>query len=172
MTVTMDRLKRRLDRVEALHRGATTAGERTAAARARDRLAARIDQLRSDDPVAQFVRAHLQSLVVAPSWFPPEPPPALPTDQQILAILALWEAGDWHWRDVHAWATVQVDSVDLPTDPADEGVARAEVLLQLAMLHRVDLRTSDVPAIRRFLHEREWSAWFRLVARAPRCRRA
>ena len=101
MTVTMDRLQRRLDRVEALHRGATTAGERTAAARARDRIAARIDQLRSDDPVALFVRAHLQSLMVAPTT-PPEPPAALPTEEQILALLALWESGEWHWRDVHA----------------------------------------------------------------------
>jgi hypothetical protein len=170
MTVTMDRLRQRLDRVEALHRGATTAGERTAAARARDRIAARIDQLRSDDPVAAFVRAHLQSLVVAPAS-PPEPPAALPTDEQILALLALWEAGEWHWRDIHAWATIQVDSVDLPLGPEDEGVARAEVLLQLAMLHRVDLRTSDVPAIRRVLRERDWAEWFRLVARPPRARR-
>jgi hypothetical protein len=169
MVVTVARLKERLERIEALHRGATTAGERLAAARARDRLAAHIDRIRAADPVARFVRAHLRELAVGPPA--PQPPASLPTESQILAVLAAWEAGDCDWREVHAWATVQVDSVDLPQDAADDGVARAEVLLQLAMLHRVRLRPSDVPVIRQFLRERDWDSWFRLVARTPRSRR-
>jgi hypothetical protein len=169
MTVTVDRLRQRLERIEALHRGATTAGERLAAARARDRLAAHIDRIRSSDPVARFVRAHLQELGVGPPA--PRPPATLPTETQILAVLASWEAGEWTWHEVHAWATVQVDSVDLPLSADDDGVARAEILLQLAMLHRVGLHPSDVPAIRLFLRERDWDSWFRLVARAPRSRR-
>jgi hypothetical protein len=169
MTVTVAHLAQRLERIEALHRGATTAGERTAAARARDRLAAHIDRIRSSDPVARFVRAHLQELGVGPPA--PRPPASLPTEDQILSVLASWEAGDLGWREVHAWATVQVDSVDLPRGANDDGIARAEVLLQLAMLHRVGLTPRDVPAIRQFLRERDWDSWFRLVARPPRSRR-
>lgn len=50
------RLIERLQRIEALHAGAATAGEREAAARGRERLQARLCELERDDPpeVHQF----------------------------------------------------------------------------------------------------------------------
>lgn len=44
----------KLHRIEALHAGATTPGERNAAAEARRRIAERLSQLRSTDPIIEF----------------------------------------------------------------------------------------------------------------------
>ena len=162
--VTERRLRERLDRVEALYRGATTPGEREAALRAGGRLLARIEKLRAGDPIVQFVREHLAALGVAPH--PPPPPARLPSERTLLGVLARWEAGDWSRERVHAWASRVVDRVTLPADPTDAGAPRAEVLLQLATLHHVDLRPCDVPGIRRFLRRGDWRAWFDLVGAA------
>lgn len=168
-TVTETSLRQRLARVEALERGATTPGEREAAARARERLVARIVQIRANDPVARFVAAHVASLGVRPAR--PEPPAQLPTEVQLIAALRRWHAGDWGRRELRAWAERIVDRVVLPTDPEDEGAAVAEVLLQLAMLHRVALQPRDIGAIQAFLEDRDWRAWFALVADAAERRR-
>lgn len=125
---------------------------------------ARLASLRNDDPVVMFCRAHLTALGVAPPA--PLPPEILPSDRAVLGALARWETGDWSLDRVHRWAQRVVDRVTLPTDPGHEGACRAEVLLQLACLHRVPLAPSDVPAIRRFLRIRDWTAWFDLVAGA------
>jgi hypothetical protein len=163
-TVSERRLRERLERVEALHRAATTPGEQEAARRAGHRLLQRLEKLRADDPTVQFVRSHLADLGVAPP--PPKPPAKLPTERAVLGALARWESGDWPGERLHRWAARVVDRVTLPDDPSHEGACRAEVLLQLAALHHVDLRPSDVPAIRRFLRVRDWTAWFDLVATA------
>ncbi|HHO53540.1 MAG TPA: hypothetical protein ENK18_22385 [Deltaproteobacteria bacterium] len=163
-TVTETSLRQRLARVEALERGATTPGERAAAARARERLMARIVQLRASDPVARFVAAHVASLGVSPAR--PAPPARLPTEGQLVAALLRWRAGDWGRDELQLWAERIVDRVVLPTDPEAEGAAVAEVLLQLAMLHRVALQPRDVGAICAFLGDRDWRAWFALVAAA------
>lgn len=163
-TVSESSLRQRLARVEALERGATTPGEREAAARARERLLARIARVRMDDPVARFVAAHIAAMGVRPAK--PPPPVQLPTDRELLRVLVRWEQGEWSRRKVRAWAERIVDRVVLPTDPDHEGAAVSEVLLQLAMMHRVALSPADVPRIRRFLRDRDWSAWFALVAEA------
>lgn len=164
--MSVDRLRMRLERVEALHRGATTDGERRAAAKARERLLERIVAERAKDPVARMVAEDLAALGV-PSPRPPPPTP-VPDDAALLRVLALWESGDWTRRKVHDWAARMVDAVMLPADPAHEAACRAEVLLQLAMLHRVALDTGDVPALRRFLRDRDWAAWFALLTAASR----
>ncbi len=46
-----ERLKDKLRAIEALHAGATTAGERNAADRARDRIAARLAELQNEQVV-------------------------------------------------------------------------------------------------------------------------
>jgi hypothetical protein len=163
-TVSEHSLRLRLARVRALERGATTPGEREAAARARERLEARLVKVRMDDPVARFVAAHVAALGVRPAKSPP--PVRLPSERDLLRILTLWERREVSWRKVKAWASRIVDRVVLPTDPDHEGACVSEVLLQLAMMHRVALRPADVPRIRRFLHDRDWSAWFSLLAEA------
>lgn len=49
-----DQLIEKLRLVEALHEGAATAGERDAAARARDRLASRLKTTRPEDPPVEY----------------------------------------------------------------------------------------------------------------------
>jgi hypothetical protein len=163
------RIRRRLERVEALHRGATTRGEREAAARARDRLLQHLHQVRADDPIARFCAEHVAELGVAPA--PPPPPEHLPNDAELLRVLARWEMGEWDGHEVQEWAEELVDRVYLPDDPEAEGTVVAEVLLQLAAWPRV-LRPVDVPRIRRFLRDRDWSAWFALVEERVAERRA
>ncbi|MBX2800110.1 MAG: hypothetical protein KTR31_20700 [Myxococcales bacterium] len=163
-TVTESSLRKRLARVVALERGATTPGERQAAARARERLMARIAHVRASDPVARFVAAHVAALGVRPPK--PEPPATLPTEQEVVAALLRWKAGDWTDDDLQSWAETIVDRVVLPAEAHHDGACIAEVLLQLAMLHRVALDPRDVSAIRRFLRTRDWAGWFDLVATA------
>lgn len=163
-TMTERRLRERLERVEALHERATTPGEKEAARKAGERLLKRLEKVRADDPIGRFCRAHLAALGVAPRR--PPPPPPLPSGRAVLNVLARWECGDWSRHRVHRWASRVVDRVTLPDHPDDTRACRSEVLLQLAALHHVDLRDTDVPGIRRFLRTGNWSAWFDLVAMA------
>ena len=152
-----------MQRVQALHDGATTPGERQAAARAMERLHERISKVRAADPVASFVREHVERLGIDRA---PEPPAVeLPSHREVAAVLSRWEQGDWLDHEVCTWASALVGAVDLPSHPEAVGAVRAEVLLQMAMLSRVPLRASDVPKIRRFLRTREWGEWFELLAR-------
>jgi len=163
MTADEQRLRRRLQRVVALHEGAATEGERQAAANARDRLVARLRQVRAADPVVHFVHRDLQRLGVDR---PPEPPEVpLPSHGEMARALVSWERGVWDAQRVREWAAWLVDAVDLPADPCAEGAVRAEVLLQLAMMDRVPLQASDVPQIRRFLRTSDWGVWFEWIAR-------
>jgi hypothetical protein len=155
-------LKQRMRRVKALHDGATTPGERAAAASALERLMARLDEVRAADPVASFVRDHVTRLGIDRAPEPPSVP--LPSTLEVARVLTLWEQGDWSTAEVATWASALVGAVDLPSHPDAHGAVRAEVLLQLAMVHRVPLRPHHVPAIRRFLRTRAWEGWFVLLA--------
>ncbi len=163
-------LRARLARVEALERGATTPGERSAASAARQRLVARIARVRSQDPVVQFVNAHIDSLGVHEGGRPP-PPPELPSTDDIRLVLQRWAEDDWHRRDVQAWAEDIVDRVVLPTDAAHPDAPVGEVLMQLAMLHRVPMQPADADAIVEFLETHDWQGWFAFVAEASARRR-
>ena len=158
------RLRARLARVEALHRGATTAGEREAASRARQRLLTRIEELRANDPIARFCAEHLSELAEAP--LPPSPPEPVLDISELLHALARWEMGDWSGEQLHAWACDVVDQVTFPDDPESSGACVGEVLLQLAALHHIELRPNDVPRIRRFVRHRGWDDWFALLTEA------
>ena len=157
-------LRKKIARVEALHRGATTPGEREAAARAKARLVDRLGHVRQSDPIAQFCAEHIIDLGVAPE--PPPPPEQMPTEEEIAAVLLFWEEGDWDEEEVCAWAGRLVDRVFLPADADEADAPLAEVLLQLSDLEHVRLMPSDIPRIRRFLRRRDWGAWFDLVAEA------
>ncbi len=159
-------LRRRLARVEALHRGATTSGEREAAARARDRLLDRIAVVRENDPVARFCAEHVAELGVPPE--PPPPPARLPERAELLAVLDLWASGHWSRHEVHAWATSVVDRVVIPDETESAAAVVAEVLLQLAALHHVPLVAEDLPRVRAFLLHGDWGAWFGLIEEAAR----
>ena len=161
------KLRQRLAGVLALEQGATTPGERQAASRARARLTARLDQMRGADPVARFVAAHVASLGRVPQARP-EPPARLPTEGEVLGMLGRWVDGELAPREVAGWAQGVVDRVMLPTDPHEAGAKVAEVLLQLAMMHRIRLGPGDVPAVAAFLHGGDWGAWFDVVAAAAR----
>ncbi len=165
MAVTCEHaIWQRLQRVQALHDGATTPGERAAAAEAKKRLMQRLHAVRKADPVARFVEGHVRTLGISR---PPEPPAVeLPTRRQVSAMLAAWEEGSCTDARIRDWAARLVGAVDLPSHPDAVGACRAEVLLQLAMLERVPLSPRDVPAVRRFLRTRDWGEWFALVARA------
>lgn len=156
------KIEERLARVEALHRGATTPGEREAAARARDRLLNHLAAVRGDDEIARFCAEHVAELAVAPA--PPPPPEPIPDLYAVLAVLARWEAGDWSASDVREWAEEIVDRVEFPDDPVL--VPIAEVTMQLAGLPRVGLRPRHIPGIRRFLRDGDLGAWFVLLAEA------
>ncbi len=160
------RIRDRLARVEALERGATTEGERSAAAAARQRVLARLARIRAADPVAAFVAAHLGSLGVPGDV--PEPPAHLPDEAEIARVLRQWKAGDLDRHDVEAWAEAISDRVVLPTEADHPLACIGEVLLQLAMLHRVALDVRDVPAILSFLEDRDWRTWFAVLERAAR----
>jgi hypothetical protein len=162
------RIEQRLARVEALHRGATTPGEREAAARARERLLTHLAEVRGDDEIARFCAEHVAELAVAPA--PPPPPDPLPDVATVLGVLVRWEAGEWSTDDVQAWAESIVDRVDFGDDPGT--LAVAEVTMQLAGLPRVGLRPRHVPGIRRFLRDGDLPAWFALLATAMEERRA
>jgi hypothetical protein len=157
-------IRARLARVEALHRGATTPGEREAAVRARERLLHRLAMVRASDPVAQFCAEHVAALGVAPA--PPPPPELLPDVRTLLGILVRWESGELDSARLSDWAQRIVDRAVLPDDPHHPLAIVAEVLLQLTDLRHVQLRPTDVPRIRRFLRDRDWTAWFSLVADA------
>jgi len=154
-------LRQRMMRVRALHDGATTPGERAAAARALERLMARLNELRSKDPVASFVRDHVTRLGIDRAPEPPAVP--IPSAREVCLVLTRWEQGDWTTSEVTTWASALVGAVDLPSHPDAAGAVRAEVLLQLAMTHRVPLRAVHVPEIRRFLRTRDWEGWFTLL---------
>jgi len=165
------RLRERLARVEALHAGATTPGERAAAQKALERVVAQLGEVMASDEVRRFVRAHVASLGVA------EPrhvrrSRGMPSTPELLRTLARWERGDWTRAELHRWASHIVDAVVLPHDPAHEGACRAEVLLQLSSRDLGHLHTSDLPRIRSFLSDRDWAAWFALLAEAARRRAA
>ncbi|MEN0062529.1 MAG: hypothetical protein AAGA48_10300 [Myxococcota bacterium] len=162
-TVTLRTLRARLARVEALERGATTPGERSAASAARARLVARIARVRSQDPVVQFVNAHLDSLGIREGGRPP-PPPDLPSPMEIRIVLQRWADDEWHRQDVQAWAEDIVDRVVLPTDADHPDAAVGEVLMQLAMLHRVRLQPHDVEPLVDFMTTHDWHAWFEFIA--------
>ncbi len=151
-----------MQRVQALHDGATTPGERAAAASALRRLMMRLSEVRASDPVASFVRDQVTRLGVDRAPEPPAVP--LPSTQEVSRVLLLWETGDWTTAEVATWASALVGAVDLPSHPDAPGAVRAEVLLQLAMVHRVPLRAHHVPSIRRFLRKRAWEGWFALLA--------
>lgn len=163
-SVDEHRIRARLARVEALHRGATTPGEREAAARARERLLTHLVEVRANDPIARFCAEDVAEYEMAPP--PPAPPEPVPDVRTILSILAWWEAGDWSSDEVWAWAEQMVDQVTLTDDPNAEGAPVAEVLLQLSSLGHIAMLPTDVPRIRRFLRDRDWDAWFALVADA------
>lgn len=157
---TERRLLQRLERVERLHRGATTPGEAEAARQAAERLRKRIGEL--IEPRTRFVREHVESLgVPAP---PPPPAARMPSATTFTRVLWRWEHGDWTREHVRRWAARVVDRVVLPAEPRDPASWRAEVLLQLASLHRVQLGVRDIPAIRAFLAAGDWAAWFTHVA--------
>jgi hypothetical protein len=154
-------LRARLARVEALHRRATTPGERAAAGRARERLVEHLVRLRADDPVVAFVREHLAELLVDEA--PPPPPARLPSAEQVTLVLREWERGTRTSVEVAEWAAEQVDVVDLPADPRARGAVIGEVLLQLSASARPS--PGLIPAVEAFLASEDWAAWFAVVAR-------
>jgi hypothetical protein len=154
-------LLRRLYRVGALHQGATTDGERAAAANAMRRVARKLALVRAQDPMRLACKVHVASLGVAPAR-PVEEPVDLPDDAELIARLGWWGEGHWTFAELRAWAAHIVDGVVLPADPQHEGACRGEVLLQLVD-PALQLSPGDVPAIQRFVSGRDWSAWFRLL---------
>lgn len=169
------RLRERLARVEALHAGATTPGEKAAARKALDRVIEQLSQAMANDEVRRFVHAHVASLGVA------EPQHVrkvrgLPTRAELDEILQRWRSLEWTGSQVQAWASHVVDSVVLPSDPTHPAAARGEVLLQLSSWDLGHLQPTDVPRVQAFLGDGDWASWFDLIAeaaqRAGRRRRA
>jgi hypothetical protein len=162
-------LLRRIRRVEALHAGATTEGERTAAARARARLVERlggdvpsgrlepVEEIRFD-PLAPPPGAHLDTRL------------QMPTHRTLVSKIEAWAKGDLSSAELSAWAWRFVDGMLLPDLPAsDVDSIRVEVILQLSSLEDQPLWIDDAEALVAFLRtpkraaEQGWAEWFRYV---------
>lgn len=161
-------LRRKLQAIEALHEGATTEGERAAAAEARERLTRRMagteggrwSDLAEEGPDAASIE-HPDPLTDEADVLPPL--------GEFLALLIAWEEEECSRDDVHAWAAVLCDRLLLPcVDITDPRAARVEVLLNLAAMDHQPLRVGDIPALRAFLTaepgEAAWAAWFGFLA--------
>lgn len=163
------RLHTRLARVVALREGATTPGEREAAANAEARLRERLAASRREDPVARSCAEEVASLGVEGPL--PEPEPDL-ADVDVLWVLALYERGALPLDELRRWALDLVDAVVFPDHPAHPLAPLGEVLLQLSTVDRFPLLPSDVPRVREFLSTGDWRRWFETVAhvagRSPR----
>lgn len=161
------RLLERLARVEALHEGATTPGEREAAARALKKVLERLVEVRAKDEVARFCAAHVASLGI-PDRPPPDTDEPLPCALDLRRRLTWWHHGHIPASHLRDWASRVCDRTVLPSDPSDPEAPAAEVVLQLAALRRARLKRQDVPAILEFLDSADWGAWFALLERAAR----
>lgn len=155
-------LRRKLRRIEALLAGATTAGEREAAARARERVLQRMPPGESPLPPPGDGFTELP-------WAAPGA--RLPDRAVLLRVLAEWRAGARDAASVTLWAARVVDEQVLPDLPPEHPDAPlVEVLLVLAALRRPSLRPADLKAIRAFLREHPqgwqaaWAAWFAHLA--------
>ena len=155
-------LWRKLKRVEALSRGATSPGERRAANAAAERLKSRLAKVRAADPIAKACREEIADLTVPPTAGHRQR--AMPRERDLRSVLARWEGGDWSLRRVTRWAAKAVDEVTMPEDSSHPDARIAEVLLVLAQRGH-GLRPGDVPDIRRFLRGASWEMWFELLAR-------
>lgn|GEM_PF-3431955 len=165
-------LRRKLLLVEALHEGATTEGERTAAAEARERLVRRMRKLglvRQAGVHAAF--RHAADLGPDEDLADPlvEENPELPDVEDLLTVLAAWRLGLRSAADVGSWASELCDRLLLPCcNVSDPRAARVEVLLQLAAMRRQPLVEADIPAIETFLQaepgEAAWQDWFAWLA--------
>ncbi|NOY25523.1 MAG: hypothetical protein GXP62_06580 [Oligoflexia bacterium] len=169
-------LRRKLQAIKALHDGATTAGERAAAAQARDRVFLRLLKLglvRRASVHAVFRHAaglggtHLGAGQSSDELDPLIDPieVSLPSCEDLLLVLAAWRMGLRSRADVRAWAARLCDQLLLPSvDIHDPRAARVEVLLQLAAMESQPLDPVDAPAIERFLRaepgETAWAEWF------------
>ncbi len=164
-------LRRKLRAIEALHDGATTEGERLAAAEARDRVARRLVQ------VTGVRRLHVHACFRAAAGLGADEAPVLdddpgvelPTVAELLAVLAAWRMELRTAREVERWACRLCDQLLLPSvDVHDPRAARVEVLLQLAAMKRQPLGRADIDAIEAFLlaepGEAAWQAWFSWLA--------
>ncbi len=160
-------LRRKLLAIEALHEGATTDGERAAAAEARERVARRLVA------VTGMRRLHVHACFRAAAGMAPEPvadplvqvSPELPTVADLLTVLSAWRMDLRTRTEVGRWAAGLCDRLLLPSvDVHDPRAARVEVLLQLASMRRQPLCLDDIPAIEAFLlaepGEAAWRDWF------------
>lgn len=162
-----DTLIAKLRRVEALHAGATTDGEREAASRARARL---VDRLGGDVPSGR--------LAPPPTIDPLAPPPGasldtglrMPMHKTIIKKVTAWQQGEMTDVQLERWARRYVDRMLLPDLPPDHiDSIRVEMVLQLSSLTRQPLLTDDVPAMVAFLStkkrqvEEGWRAWFTYI---------
>jgi hypothetical protein len=162
-------LLRRIRRVEALEAGATTEGERTAAARARARL---VERLGGDVPSGRLEPAE------EIRFDPLAPPPGahldtrlqMPTHRTLIAKVEAWAKGELAGSELQAWAWRFVDGMLLPDLPAsDVDAIRVEVILQLSSLEDQPLWIDDAPALTAFLRtparsvDEGWAEWFRYV---------
>ena len=162
-------LLRRIRRVEALHAGATTEGERTAAARARARL---VERLGGDVPSGRLEPAE------EIRFDPLAPPPGahldtrlqMPTARTLVSKVQAWAKGELAGSELQAWAWRFVDGMLLPDLPAsDVDSIRVEVILQLSSLEDRPLWIDDAQALLAFLRtptrsaEKGWADWFQYV---------
>ncbi|RME23888.1 MAG: hypothetical protein D6798_12555 [Deltaproteobacteria bacterium] len=178
-------LRRKLRAIEALHDGATTEGERRAAAEARARLVRRL--VRVSGARRLHVHACFRAAAAMGEASPPvlddSPGAELPTVAELLAVLAAWRLELRSAREVERWASRLCDRLLLPSvDVHDPRAARVEVLLQLAAMRRQPLWPADIDEIERFLRaepgEAAWRVWFTWLAgidweaRRQACRQA
>lgn len=140
---------RKLQRVDALRRRATTPGERAAAETVCARLIARLGGHETPDWSVWSIEP---SEPEGPDPIFADSGLELPGRDQILAVLLAWSTGHYADEEVAEWAAGFTYKVWLPEHPPDDVRSiYVEVILQLSALHVQPLTRDDVPALRLFV---------------------
>ncbi len=132
----MDRFEliTKLAAVETLEGAPGSEGERQAAAFARRRLEARLEELAAAVPPSCFAEEMVLGHHVRP-WtsMGSDAEVRVPTRAEAALKIDAWRRGDASFADVSRWAAAIVDAVVLPNLPADDPASVVpEVLLVLA----------------------------------------
>jgi hypothetical protein len=157
-------LYRKLHSIQALEKGATTPGEKTAAVKARKRLLRKLNQQGILlDTRHLFERHYEPSLVNDPI----HSDMALPSHEELMKKLVGWRVGDLGSEHIQSWAADIIDKMVLPNPPPDNPESiQVEVIFELSSLHQRTWEMCDIDELQIFLKTSvndsmgAWRRWF------------
>lgn len=155
------KLRRKLSRIEALEKGASTDGERIAAQKAKQRIQLRLRQSREDISLVDdkpFVEDLIFSSEMTPTRF------------DVIGKLKSWQNGDITQKDVISWARNVVDKVlfdEVPPEHPDS--IPIEAIMICSAMDRRTWSEYDISALLEFVTSspedvsQAWKQWFAYV---------